>query len=104
MKKILYILILVLFPLLSIGQTWKINPAGTKISFVIKNAGFSVDGSFSGLSGEIIFDPKELPKSSFNTSIDAASINTGINKRNEHLKKDEYFDVAKYPKISFKTK
>ena len=104
MKKRIYILFTFFFPILVAAQSWKINPAGTTIGFVIKNAGISVDGNFKGLSGEINFDNKELSKSFFNVSIDASSVNTDNTKRDAHLKKKEYFDVVTYSKITFKTK
>ena len=42
-----------------------------------------------------------MGKATFNVSVDAASVNTGNGSRDSHLKKDDYFDVAKHPKISF---
>jgi polyisoprenoid-binding protein YceI len=74
---------------------------GSSIVFKIKNFGFTVDGSVSGLQGKINFDPNELPNAVFDVSVDAATINTGNEMRDGHLKKEEYFDVARYPRIRF---
>ena len=62
-----------------------------------------VDGNFTGLIGTVLFDPEHLSTSSIEASVTSASINTGIELRNTHLKKEEYFDVEKYPKISMKS-
>lgn len=71
----------------------------SKVTFKIKNAGFNVDGSFSGLSGSMKFSTDALAKSSITTSLPAKTINTGINARDNHLRKDDYFGVEKYPNI-----
>jgi len=72
----------------------------SKISFKIKNAGLSVDGTFSGFEGEINFIPEQYKLATIKASINANTINTGINARDKHLKKEEFFDVIKFPKIS----
>ncbi len=74
---------------------------GSSISFKIKNFGFNVSGSFSGLQGSIRFDPDNPSSGSFDVSIDANSINTGIDSRDGHLREESYFDVKKYPRIRF---
>lgn len=71
------------------------------IEFVIKNFGFSTKGTFNGLSGSINFDQATLSESNFLVTIHAASINTGIKARDNHLIKEEYFNVKKYPVIQF---
>jgi polyisoprenoid-binding protein YceI len=74
---------------------------GSSISFKIKNFGFNVSGSFSGLQGEILFDPGNLGTCSFDVRIDAKSVNTGIDMRDNHLREEDYFDVKNYPNIRF---
>lgn len=71
------------------------------IEFVIKNFGFSTKGIFNGISGSINFDQASLSESNFLVTIHAASINTGIKARDNHLTKEEYFNVKKYPVIQF---
>ncbi len=100
-KTIIYFLIAsVLF---SFSTVKELTPSdtGSSIKFVIKNFGTNVDGSFKGLQGKINFDAANPGASSINISADANSINTGIKMRDTHLRKEEYFDVAKYPRISF---
>jgi len=73
----------------------------SKIEFKIKNFGFNSGGSFSGLKGKIHFEPSNLPASNFDITIDANSINTDNNMRDNHLREDSYFDVKNYPVIHF---
>jgi polyisoprenoid-binding protein YceI len=98
-KILLIFLILINFDALS--QSYSPNNAQSSISFKIKNLGITVDGSFAGLNGTINFDPSQLSSSKFEVAVDAASIDTGIELRNKHLKKEEYFDVKTYPQIKF---
>src|SRR5438105_12920792 len=92
-------LVVLLLPLLfSIdNNTWKVK--SSSIIFQIKNAGITVNGSFSGLEAGIKFNPLKPEEAIINASVNSATINTGIELRNTHLKKAEYFDVEKYPKI-----
>lgn len=73
----------------------------SKIEFKIKNLGFTVNGSFSGISGRIFFNPQDLSASKIDVSVDASSVNTDNSMRDDHLKSESYFDVKKYPRISF---
>jgi polyisoprenoid-binding protein YceI len=79
------------------NQEWQVN--SSSINFKIKNAGFTVDGAFSGLSGKIIFDASKGFGNSIDASIDAKTINTGNGTRDGHLKKTDYFDVVNFPTI-----
>jgi polyisoprenoid-binding protein YceI len=83
------------------AQTYTPSDNESSVKFTIKNFGFGVDGSFKNLKGTIVFDPANPGGSSFKVTVDAGTINTGNNSRDAHLKKEEYFDVAKYPTISF---
>ncbi len=74
---------------------------GSKVGFKIRNFGFNVEGFFKGLQGDIHFDPNDPAHSSFDVSVDAASVNTDNELRDSHLKKEGYFDVQKHPHIRF---
>ncbi len=102
MKKITYILFLSFISLWSSSQNaeWKVSSSA--ITFKIKNAGLTVNGSFSGLVASINFDPSKGFGNKIDASIDANTINTSINARDTHLKKEEYFSVDKFPKITMK--
>ena len=85
------------------GQNYTPTDAGSKVRFVIKNFGINTGGTFEGLAGSITFDPSDLGSASFNVTIDANTVDTDMEARDNHLRKAEYFDVEKYPKISFKS-
>lgn len=75
-----------------------------RITFEIKNAGITVDGSFSDLEAEISFDPKDLNKSVLRASVGVASIKTGKDMRDRELQERKYFYVEKYPRIKMVSK
>lgn len=81
------------------AQNWK--PVTAAITFKIKHSlGATADGSFKGFVGTIFFDAMNLSTATIKATIDAKSINTGINLRDNTMRSDDYFDVEKYPKIS----
>ena len=88
---------------ITFGQNYTPTDAGSKVRFVIKNFGINTGGTFEGLAGTIVFDPANLAGASFNVSLDAKSVNTDMEARDNHLRKEEYFDVEKYPKLSFRS-
>ncbi|WP_291728546.1 YceI family protein [Bernardetia sp.] len=75
----------------------------SSVTFKIKNAGITVDGSFKGFQGTVNFNPDDLASSKFDVSVAAKTVDTDNNKRDEHLRQDEYFGVEKHPKISMKS-
>ncbi len=85
------------------AQAYSPADAGSKVKFVIRNLGFNTGGTFSGLNGKIVFDPVNLLNSDFEVSIDAKTIDTDIESRDNHLRGSEYFDVQQFPKLSFKS-
>ena len=103
MKRIVIFCSVLLFfcPCLLVAQSFITSDKGSSVTFVIKNFGFSVDGSFKNLQGNIKFDPNNPEAAVFVVTVDAATINTNNGSRDSHLRKEEYFDATKYPKISF---
>ena len=75
--------------------------AASSVQFKIKNLGFTINGSFSGLQGTIKFDPTHLADATVDVSIDANTVNTDNSMRDDHLRKSDYFDVKNYPLIRF---
>lgn len=67
--------------------------------FMIAN----VVGLFGKMTGVIIFDPPDIPQLSAEAEIDVGSISTGNKQRDEHLIGPDFFDVAQFPKITFRT-
>ena len=93
---------LILFCSLQSGaQNFAATDATSSVKFGIKNFGLNVNGSFTGLHGKIVFDPINYFRAYFMVTVDAATVNTGNGSRDSHLKKEEYFDVAGFPKLSF---
>ena len=78
------------------SQDWKIADTA-----VVKFDGGDPSGEFSGMKGTLRFDDKDLASSSFDVTIDVASINTGNGMKNTHAKSDKWFDAVKYPVIKF---
>jgi polyisoprenoid-binding protein YceI len=79
------------------------TPTTGSVVFHIKNAGITVDGKFSGLAASIRFDENDLANSSIYASVKSTTLNTGMDKRDEHLRKAEYFNVANHPKIEMRS-
>ena len=73
----------------------------SEVGFTIKNFGLNTSGTLKGIKGTVKFDASNLSASVFNVSVDVNTINTGIENRDNHLKKEEYFDVERYPAITF---
>lgn len=85
------------------GDTFKIDPAHSRIGFSVRHLIGTAKGQFSKFSGTIVVDRDHPEQSSVTVTIEAASIDTGIGKRDEHLR-GELFNVAKYPEITFKSR
>jgi polyisoprenoid-binding protein YceI len=85
----------------SVFAQYKPTDQGSSLNFSIKNFGIEATGKFTGLQGEITFDPTNLATANFDVSIDAASVNTDNNLRDGHLRGESYFDVKNYPRIHF---
>ena len=106
MNKLLAVLILLLLqPIVSSFclQEKPMRPVdyGSKVNFSIKNFGISVVGSFKGLEGNIIFDQNNLERSQIEASVDASTVNTGLDVRDKHLRGNDYFNVRDYQRIKF---
>ena len=98
-RKVFWILLLSGVSFTATAQTVVNDPNAVK--FKIKNFGVWVEGSFSGLKGEIRFDPLDPTNALFDVTIDATSIETGIDLRDKHLRKEEYMDIKNYPLLKF---
>ncbi|MBC8151361.1 MAG: YceI family protein [Bacteroidetes bacterium] len=81
--------------------TWKTTKSA--VTFTIRNAGFNVDGSFSGFAGNLAFDPAAPDKAQLIATVETATLNTDNSLRDGHLKKPDYFDAAAHPRITLKS-
>ena len=83
---------------------WQIDPAHTTVTAAVKHMMIStVRGSFAGTNGTIDFDPKAPERGSITLQIPAASVNTGDEKRDGHLRSADFLDAEKHPAIAFKS-
>ncbi len=96
-----FILLFLLSSVCATAQVFAPLSASSGVSFKIRNFGTTVEGTMSGLKGTIRFDPGIISTAQFDVTLDANTINTGINMRDNHLCKKDYFDVATYPSIRF---
>lgn len=80
---------------------WIVDPENSSVSFVCKHVLSNVRGMFQQPSGRITLDEATPANSQIEATVDARSITTGVDERDTHLKSAEFFDVNKYPTISF---
>lgn len=88
----------------ALAETWKIDPNHTAAQFSVKHMGIStVRGAFTKVSGTVDYDAANVAKSMIDVTIDANSVDTRVDMRDNDLRSDKFFDVAKYPTITFKS-
>jgi polyisoprenoid-binding protein YceI len=84
---------------------WQIDPAHSAAHFSVRHLMISnVRGEFTKISGSALMDPADLSNSSVEVTIQAASLSTREPQRDEHLRSADFFDVAKYPALTFRSK
>jgi len=84
--------------------TWKLDPAHTGVHFKVRHLMVSnVRGEFEKVSGKIVYDEQDISRSSAEITIDAASINTRVAKRDDHLRSADFLDVANHPHLVFRS-
>ncbi|MGE0820997.1 MAG: YceI family protein [Candidatus Binatia bacterium] len=100
------VMVLVLgLPTLGRTATWEIDTNHTSAQFAIRHLMVStVRGNFPKVTGTVNLDEQDVTKSTIEATIDVASVNTGIEKRDDHLRSPDFFNVAQYPHITFKSK
>jgi polyisoprenoid-binding protein YceI len=85
-------------------STWQVDPAHSEALFSIRHLTIStVRGGFSKIKGTISFDDKDPSKSVVDVAIDMSTVDTREPKRDDDLRSDKFFDVAKYPTMTFKS-
>jgi polyisoprenoid-binding protein YceI len=84
--------------------TFEIDGAHSTVEFKIRHLLTKVSGNFREFDGAISYDPESPAGSSVEFSVQAASIDTANQKRDDHLRSADFFEAEKYPKLSFKSK
>jgi polyisoprenoid-binding protein YceI len=85
--------------------TWRIDPLHSGAHFSVRHLMIStVRGEFTGVTGSVTYDPKDLARDTVEATIDCSTVNTGVAKRDAQLKSADFFDVARYPVMKFKSK
>lgn len=91
-------------PAAAATSTWQIDPNHSAAQFAVRHLAIStVRGAFTKVSGTIQFDDKDIAKSSVDVTIDAASVDTRVEGRDKDLRSDHFFEVEKYPTLTFRS-
>src|SRR5262245_45773155 len=86
------------------GSAWEVDPSHSAAQFSVRHLMVStVRGQLGKVTGTIHYDAKNVGKTTVEATIDVAAINTREDKRDAHLKSPDFFDVAKFPSITFKS-
>jgi polyisoprenoid-binding protein YceI len=86
-------------------ETWQIDPMHTAAQFSVRHLGIStVRGAFTKVSGTVLLDEANPAKDQIQTAIEAASVDTRVEMRDNDLRSPNFLDVQKYPTITFKSK
>jgi polyisoprenoid-binding protein YceI len=94
--------IALLLPAAAFASRWQVDPDHTHVGFKVRHLKISnVRGTFDKVKGVVDMDDKDITKSSVSATIEAASIDTGVRRRDADLKGEKFLDVAKYPTITF---
>jgi polyisoprenoid-binding protein YceI len=95
---------LMTLPASAASTTWQIDPSHTAAQFSVKHLAIStVRGGFSNVKGTVVLDDADISKSNVDVTIDVSTVDTRTPDRDKDLKSDKFFDVAKYPTMTFKS-
>ena len=88
----------------TVNTKWIVDPTHSEVHFKVKHLVIStVTGTFKVFGGELITDSETFENAEISFSLDANSVDTNQEQRDEHLKGADFFNSAEYPKISFKS-
>jgi polyisoprenoid-binding protein YceI len=108
MKRSIFSFILILFlilPVLSQAANYQIDPDHSSFQFKVRHLMVSnVKGDFNKAKGSVMIDDNNITNLKVELTIETASVDTGHAKRDEHLRNADFFDVAKYPTVTFVSK
>jgi polyisoprenoid-binding protein YceI len=91
-------------PSFAATSTWNLDPFHSNAQFTVRHLGISnVQGDFTKVSGAVAIDDADVTKSTVSVTIDATSVDTRVSRRDDDLKSPNFFDVAKFPTITFQS-
>jgi polyisoprenoid-binding protein YceI len=93
-----------LSPAVLAGEIYKFGPSGSTIGFSVHQFLGTTQGKFTKFNGKVDVNREHPENSSVTAQIDVRSIDTQIKKRDDHLRSAEFFNVEKYPQITFKSR
>jgi polyisoprenoid-binding protein YceI len=85
------------------AKVFVIDPTHSNVGFAARHMMSKVNGEFTKFSGELSYDPDHLEQGKVTATAEASSISTRDDKRDEHLKSDDFFAVKKFPKLVFES-
>lgn len=105
MKNLLFFMVSIFISVGTFAQTqWKVDPYHSSLNFDIAHSGISiVNGKFLEYSGDMTTNGNALENAKFDFTVEINSINTSVEKRDDHLRSADFFDVEKYPNMTFKS-
>lgn len=99
--KLITFLSLIVLPLSGLTQHKHLHVKSDKVKISFLADMQKTEGTIGGFKAVLHFDTENLSVAHIKGSVDVATINTGVEKRDEHLKSSDYFDMEKYPKMTF---
>lgn len=86
------------------ASSWEVDQAHSTVAFEVRHFFTQVPGRFNDFSGTILYDPDDVANSEVSFTVQAASIDTENERRDQHLRSADFFDVEKFPTLSFESK
>ena len=80
-----------------------VQPDASEVTFRATSRLMNAEGRFQQVSGEVVVVPNDLAPAKVTLSIEAASLDTGIGMRDSHLRSEDFFDVKRFPRITFES-
>ncbi len=105
MRKLIPFIAFILLAVSSFAQAqWKVDPYHSSLNFNISHSGISiVNGKFLDYTGNLTTDGEALTDANFDFNVKTKSINTNVERRDNHLRSADFFEVEKYPNMTFKS-
>ena len=99
-----FVLLVALSPAVLASESYRFDQSHSTIGFTVHQFLGTTHGKFTKFDGKIDIDREQPEKSSVTAKIDVRSIDTGIVKRDNHLRSPEFFNIAKFPEMTFKSR